>query len=192
MILLKQLEMRGYNVNDYDDFSVSELQLLTENQQLDMLISNSDGHKIYIKYMLSKLGKQKMEEISYELFEERSILEPETDQLMFIVLDEPNETIQKSCEHLYNNRKFYITIHNIRRLLFDITAHKLVPPHRPLSSDEMEDVMREHKITNVHQFPEISRFDPVALAIGLRPGQLCEIIRKSKTALVSKYYRICV
>jgi DNA-directed RNA polymerase subunit H (RpoH/RPB5) len=42
------------------------------------------------------------------------------------------------------------------------------------------------------QFPDISRFDPVAQIIGIRPGQVCEIIRPSKTAISAYYYRICV
>ena len=45
---------------------------------------------------------------------------------------------------------------------------------------------------NEKQWPEISRFDPVAQAIGLRPYQLCKIYRKSPTASVSIYYRLCI
>ena len=40
-------------------------------------------------------------------------------------------------------------------------------------------------------FPDISRSDPVAKAIGIRPGEVCEIIRPSKTAISAPYYRIC-
>ena len=42
------------------------------------------------------------------------------------------------------------------------------------------------------QWPEISRFDPVAQAIGLRPKKVCEITRASETAITSKYYRMCI
>ena len=45
---------------------------------------------------------------------------------------------------------------------------------------------------NDNEFPELSRFDPVAQTIGIRPGQLCEIIRPSKTAISAPYYRICI
>jgi DNA-directed RNA polymerase subunit H (RpoH/RPB5) len=40
--------------------------------------------------------------------------------------------------------------------------------------------------------PEISRFDPLALAIALRPGQVAKFIRNSATALHQDYFRICV
>ncbi|MCK5558294.1 MAG: DNA-directed RNA polymerase subunit H, partial [Candidatus Hydrogenedentes bacterium] len=39
---------------------------------------------------------------------------------------------------------------------------------------------------------DISRFDPVAQAIGLRPGQLCRVMRPSRTAIVAPFYRFCV
>ncbi len=45
---------------------------------------------------------------------------------------------------------------------------------------------------NDGQFPDISRFDPAAQAIGIRPGEVCEIIRPSKTAISAPYYRICI
>ena len=191
-ILLKQLATRGYNVSDYEDFSVSELRIMILNQQLDMLVSNEEDHKIYVKYILNKVSKPRVEEVADELFEDKAVLSKETDQLMIIALDEPNETLNKTCDHLYDHRNIYVTIHNIRRLLFDITTHRLVPPHRPLSNDEMMEVMKRYRIGDAKQFPEISRFDPVALAVGLRPGQLCEITRHSKTALTSKYYRYCL
>ena len=49
----------------------------------------------------------------------------------------------------------------------------------------------EYNIVDDSQFPKISRFDPVAMAIGIRPEELCKIIRPSKTAIESNYYRIC-
>jgi DNA-directed RNA polymerase subunit H (RpoH/RPB5) len=52
--------------------------------------------------------------------------------------------------------------------------------------------MKKYNIINKGQFPDISRFDPVARVIGLRPGQLCHIVRPSKTAIEANYYRICV
>ena len=51
--------------------------------------------------------------------------------------------------------------------------------------------MKRYNITDKVQFPNISRFDPVARAIGLRPGQVCGITRPSKTSIESNYYRIC-
>ena len=47
-------------------------------------------------------------------------------------------------------------------------------------------------IIQPEELPEISRFDPVSLAIGLKPGDICKILRESKTAINGVYYRYCV
>ena len=51
--------------------------------------------------------------------------------------------------------------------------------------------VKKYNILNEKQFPEIGRFDPVAQAIGLRPNQLCEITRSTRTSITTKYYRLC-
>ena len=81
---------------------------------------------------------------------------------------------------------------NIKRLQFNILEHALVPPHRVMNEDEVKVIMQKYNITDKTQFPEISRFDPVSQVIGLRPGNVCEILRPSKTAIVANYYRVCV
>jgi DNA-directed RNA polymerase subunit H len=85
-----------------------------------------------------------------------------------------------------------IVIQSIKRLQFNLLEHVLVPPHRVLTNDEVIQVKNKYNIMDDSQFPDISRFDPVAQVIGIRPGQVCEIIRPSKTAINSYYYRICV
>ena len=49
-----------------------------------------------------------------------------------------------------------------------------------------------YNIMKDEEFPYLQRFEPVAKAIGIRPGEVCEILRPSKTAVVAPYYRICV
>ena len=62
-----------------------------------------------------------------------------------------------------------------------------------LSQDEKADFLSRYKIQDeVVQIPEISRFDPVAQAIILKPGEICSILRPSKTAITSMFYRICI
>ena len=57
---------------------------------------------------------------------------------------------------------------------------------------EVEIMMKRYNIISKTQLPDISRFDPVARVIGLRPGQVCHIIRPSKTAIEANYYRVCI
>jgi DNA-directed RNA polymerase subunit H (RpoH/RPB5) len=57
---------------------------------------------------------------------------------------------------------------------------------------EVKEIIKKYNISDRSLLPDISRFDPVARAIGLRPGNVCHIIRPSKTAIETNYYRICV
>ena len=86
----------------------------------------------------------------------------------------------------------FIIIENIKYLQFNILKHTLVPEHLVMSEAQVENIINKYNITDKIQFPDISRFDPVARAIGLRPGQVCHIIRPSKTSIKTNYYRICV
>jgi DNA-directed RNA polymerase subunit H (RpoH/RPB5) len=149
-------------------------------------------NKIYIRYYLAKtLRPQNIQEIIDDLFNLEEIL-TKSDTLMMIIKDDMNETMNNLLNHIWEQDGILIVIQSIKRLQFNILEHILVPPHRVLSSDEVAQVKTKYNIINDSQFPDISRFDPVAQVIGIRPGQVCEIIRPSKTAINSLYYRICV
>lgn len=193
------MEQQGYAVQDYANFSVNEVNSMLQNKQLDMLIEKKEEdpltkrkNKIYIRYYLSKtLRPQNIQEILDDLFHLEEILTKE-DTLMIIVKDDMNETITNLLKHIWEQDGIFVVIQSIKRLQFNILEHVLVPPHRVLTKDEVLEIKNRYNIIDDSQFPDISRFDPVAQVIGIRPGQVCEIIRPSKTAITSYYYRICV
>jgi DNA-directed RNA polymerase subunit H (RpoH/RPB5) len=112
--------------------------------------------------------------------------------LFIIIKDEINETLTNELKHIWETDGIFIVIENIKRLQFNILDHDLVPEHSIVNESEVIEIMKKYNITDKIQFPDISRFDPVSRAIGLRPGQLCHIVRPSKTAIKANYYRICV
>ena len=75
--------------------------------------------------------------------------------------------------------------------MYNILTNKLVPTHEIINETRKRELAEEYNIVAESQWPEISRFDPVAIAIGLRPGEVVEIERASPTALITKYYRLC-
>ena len=101
---------------------------------------------------------------------------------------------------LYKGRKIFEPTDNltrplkdlVRESIFNILEHSYVPKHRVMSEEEQNELFERLNITSSEELPEISRFDPVAKAIGLRPGQLCHIERKSPTAFKTDFYRYCV
>ncbi|KXB08900.1 hypothetical protein AKJ59_00385 [candidate division MSBL1 archaeon SCGC-AAA385M02] len=70
--------------------------------------------------------------------------------------------------------------------------HDLVPKHRVLTNEENTAFRKKYNVMNDEQIPTISRFDPVSLALCLRPGEICEITRPSRTSVTSTFYRICI
>ena len=112
--------------------------------------------------------------------------------MLIIIADEPNDCMKAKLEYIYEYEKIFVVIHNIKRLQFNILEHELVPKVRVLDENETKEVFATYNISSHKQLPEISRFDPLALAICMKPKEVCEIIRNSMTALHTKYYRVCV
>jgi DNA-directed RNA polymerase subunit H (RpoH/RPB5) len=192
-ILINQLKQRGFQTDEYSHFNSNELHAMIQNEQLDMLLSKDD-EKLYVRYLIKKQVKTKnLDELVSELFEsEDAVLNPETDQLLIITKMNVNDTLRNWVELKYNSEKIFVSIINIDSLMFNVLEHKLVPTHRVLSKEEKDRFCKQYFIKTDKQVPEISRFDPVAMAIGLRPGEICEIERTSSTSIHSTYYRICV
>ena len=187
-------ENLGYNTSDYSNFSINEIDAMFSNDQLDMLIQQKKGtKKVYIKYYLKskQIRPQNLDNIIDDLFYIENVLTKE-DDLIVIVDDEPNETITNKMEYLFNKDGIFVVVHNLQRLQFNILEHDLVPDMRIMKEEEIPEFMTKHNLKIRQQLPQIGRFDPSALALCLRPGNIIEITRDSITAIKTKYYRVCV
>ena len=197
--ILELMEKQGYNVNDYSNFSINEVNSMKQNNQLDMLLEKKDidpitkkKQKIYIRFYLTKMIRPaNIQEMIDDLFNLEEILTKD-DTLFIISKDEMNETIISELKQIWEKDGIFIVIENIKRLQYNILDHTLVPEHVIINETEVNEVMKKYNIVNKTEFPDISRFDPVARVIGLRPGNICKITRPSKTAIKTNYYRICV
>ncbi len=191
-ILLEILKDRGFHVEDWSDFSVTEIQAMYNNKELDMLLENpTTNKKMYVKYHLAtRLGSSHIYDYVDDLFDIEDVLSAD-DDLIIISKDKTNLTIRDLVEQLFIKDKKFVNIYNLHDYLFNILEHEMQPTFRILSDDEKQQIMKRYNITKDKEFPDISRFDPVSQAIGVRPGELIEIIRSSPTAVNSLYYRIC-
>jgi hypothetical protein len=65
--ILELLSENDYDVDNYMDFSINEIDAMSNNSQLDMLIQHSNGtKKVYVKYSLQTKQirwQQNLEEI---------------------------------------------------------------------------------------------------------------------------------
>ena len=192
------LKRQGFNVADYDSFSIHEVNAMYQAKQMDMLFKKEDGSKkTYVKYHSGK-GIQIEKSIRpvsiYEYIEDLFTLEDiltKGDDLIIIINDEPNETIEKTLRHIWEQDKIFVNVISMKRLQYNILEHALVPPHTVLSKEDALAVRVKYNIMADKQMPDISRFSPVAQLIGIRPGDICKIVRPSKTAIETEFYRIC-
>jgi DNA-directed RNA polymerase subunit H (RpoH/RPB5) len=197
--ILALMDKQGYNIDDYSNFSINEVNSMKQNNQLDMLLEKKEENpttkrknKIYIRFYLTKMIRPaNIQEMIDDLFNLEEILTKE-DTLFIITKDEMNETIISELKHIWEKDGIFIVIENIKRLQYNILNHSLVPEHTFISDKDVDEVMKKYNIKNKTEFPDISRFDPVARVIGLRPGNVCKIIRPSKTAITTEYYRVCI
>ena len=201
--ILEILEDSNYDVSDYKEFSMHELHSIIQNNQLDMIVSreNEDephtGKKVMIHFyeLLNKNNKtlrdKNIDNLIEEYFYIQNILQA-NDRLIIVVNDDPNDTLVNYLKLQWEKNNILINVISLKRLQFNILKHKMVPQHKLLSSKDKDDFFKKYNIVNNNQIPEISRFDPVAQVIGIKPNEVCEIIRPSKTAIESTYYRTCV
>jgi DNA-directed RNA polymerase subunit H (RpoH/RPB5) len=192
--MIELLDSQQYDISGYDKFSIHEIDAMLSNSQLDMLVTHkTKSQKIYVKYYLSakQIRPTNLDEIIEDLFEIENILSKQ-DTLIIITEDEPNDTIVTKMKYLFDQDGIFVVIHNINRLQYNILNHRLVPSCSILEENEIEELKQTYNIRHMMQLPEISRFDPQALALCIRPGQICRFQRESATALTYNYYRICV
>jgi len=193
--ILQLLSRQGMDVSNYTDYGVAEVQTMYANNQLDMLLTTEkDVHparKVYVKYYLAKtLRRENINNMIDDLFYIEQVLMP-TDTLIIVMKQEVNDTVIGILNEIWEKDRIFIVVHSLDRLQFNILEHQYVPEHVVLTEAEQEEVLKKYNITDTKQMPSISRYDPVALAIGLRPGQICRITRSSKTSVTTYFYRYC-
>lgn len=185
---------QDYNVDDYKEFSLHEIDAMFKNDQLDMLIQhNTNNTKTYVKYVLTTkpVRSQQIDTYIEDLFSVEEVLN-KNDTLIIILFEEPSENVLKHIKTIYKNEGIFVVIHTISRLQFNVLEHELVPQMFILDDTEIAELKKKYNLQDIKKLPEINRFDPQALAMSMRPGQVGMFKRESVTALNYNYYRICI
>jgi len=198
--ILALLDQQGFDTTEYNNFGVNEIHAMYTNKdvpkQLDMMMTANQGtiksKSVYIKYHLGKtLRVENIQDYVDDLFNIEQILKKESDMLVIVIKQDMNQTLMNILNEFWDRNGIFIVLFSLDRLQFNILEHQYVPKHVILNEDERKELFKRYNITDVKNLPDISRFDPVAQAIGMRPGDICKIERPSKTAVISNYYRYC-
>ena len=170
---------------------MNEVHAMNTNKQLDMLVVTETGQKAYVKHHLGKpLRRDNITEYVDDLYHLEKTLTKQ-DSLIIVMKSEMNDTNVATLSQIWEQDGIHIVIFSLDRLQFNILEHAYVPKHTILTDAETQQMMAKYNITHPDMLPNISRYDPVAMAMGMRPGQVCRIDRFSKTAVSTPYYRIC-
>ena len=207
--LLDYLTRRGFDTAELMQFSKNEIEAMVKKETMDFMVSTlpetQPSRKIYVKYMPYKqsLTTGIVSNIIDDLFDGEakvSELEPEvsldrkTDSVIIVGSENFNDKMKAFVASLFETQGIYISIFSIHSLQYNILEHKLQPEvERILTAEELESLKKEYNFLDAKtQLPEISRFDPLAMSIFLRPGEVVKFMRKSRTAITTPYYRYCI
>jgi DNA-directed RNA polymerase subunit H (RpoH/RPB5) len=210
--LLQILASLDYNTVDYETFTINEIDAMYVNGKMDMLLyrlpntlddklppseqMDTAKPKVYVRYFISTkqtkiIRPEDVDNVVHDLYSISNVLN-KSDTLIIVMDGEPNTSLMTHLDMLFNRYGIFIVVHNLKRLQFNLLKHELVPKVSVLSDTEADEVRKKYNIQHLGQLPEISRYDPMALAICLRPKQICKIERRSITAVNYEYYRVCV
>jgi DNA-directed RNA polymerase subunit H len=205
-ILLEMLEERGYDVKHYQNFTVDEINIkfnqfhkdkgssLPECGALDLLLEKEGLPKTYVKYRLDRYRANKpILKLIDRIYSEEEGLLKTGDTLILIVIENINQMVnlEKSLADLYDEYGYFVQVFNLDILQNNITKLNIVPKHRLLSKTEIKKLLEKYN-AKPEDLPTIKRLDPIAKYYAMRPGDICEILRKTETSGIGYYYRHCV
>jgi len=211
-VILTMLKDRGFNIESYNSYSSDDLNILSEQGNskiyssseigpLDILVKKTleggEEETLFVKYRLDKFKKTKsLEQQILDIY--NSILKKE-ETLIIIHLDniefkpvKKESNVELFIDDLYVKYDYFVQLYGIKNLLFDIRKHFTVPEHKLLTKKQQKKLFIKYNIKDNSNFPTIRREDPQAKFIGLKPGEICHILKPSLTNIYSDYYRMCV
>lgn len=190
--LLEYLDNRECDIGDYKNFSYTELVEMCKCKELDFIVGKKKGNKkIFIKHLLTSSLPNIMNLVT-EIYDIEKILDAKNeDEIIFVITGKISKNMKQFKNKLFNTKNIFITFYNYKNHIYNILNHSYVPKHIILKKKEKEEILEKFNITKNKELPEIDVYDPIAIRIGLRPGDICKIYRDTTTSIISKYYRYC-
>jgi DNA-directed RNA polymerase subunit H (RpoH/RPB5) len=202
--LIKMLKTRKMDASAYENFNQEELKKMLHQSlidksfinpeigPLDMILKNRHNTTTYIKYRLDKIKTARAIESFIEQIY-KTQLKP-TDNLVIIAHEKiniPGSSFETMLNNFYNQKGYFVQIISLTQLLINIVEHRDVPKHEVITEVEKKELLEKYYI-NESNLPNILRDDPMAVYLGLTPGEIVRILRPSPTSGTYISYRICV
>ena len=198
--IIYYLKKLGYNTENFDSFTISEINAMKQTSEKNNLINdsllnfeveNENKSCKVVYYLKNSIKKSILLDIVFDYYdydEEKK----KNNTIIIILLGNINDTSINAVKELWDKYNEYCALFSISTLQYNILEHSYVPKHEKLNETEKDRFLQKYNITKLSQIPEISMFDPVAKVILLKPDEICKITRNDKTSFESEYYRACV
>jgi DNA-directed RNA polymerase subunit H (RpoH/RPB5) len=197
--IIYYLTEMGFDCSAYERFSMEELDAIQKSNNLDFMVLKEE-EKCYVRYMTedantknpaNSVKKLNISNIIDTMFMQEGVLN-EKDTLVLITNEYSVDSIHKALKNIWELKQIYVVLFDLKQLQLNVLKHRLVPKHVKLSASEKTELYQSLNIEEDRQLPEISRFDPVAKTLFLRPGEVCRITRFDKISYTNEFYRVCV
>jgi DNA-directed RNA polymerase subunit H (RpoH/RPB5) len=202
--ILEILNDRGYDVDAHKGISPEEIFRLAVSSQSLLRItalkrpdSGAPMERALVIYWVegnyrakadSELEKLKPEEgpAGPEHFN------PETDELIVLLSEPFHDNFHALAIKEYIQSKSRINFFALKNLVSNPAKHMFVPPHKKLSDEERDAVIKSIHMKSRFEFPHIKfHVDMQTRVLGLVHGDVVEIRRPSETCGEYIYYRVC-
>lgn len=180
--ILEMLTDRGISIGDVQKQHLSD-------------VLGTDPFKQIVEVMVENIKIVYYTPLKFKLSDVRKVLEEDAsgehkyDMHILVLNEQPTQNHVKALHEI----GLPLEIHLMKRLMFNITKHQLVPKHEVIRSKKViDELVEKYKLKNKYQFPIILKSDPIAMYYGLKPGELVKITRTSESAGQYVMYRCCL
>lgn len=186
--VLEMLADRNFIIPKEEQISFEEFDIrYKNNKNINIFIdSNNDKlGKVYVYFQNKSLAKSELKNILAKLIEEY-----EDDNIKLIILLKEDRGLSTITKEINKDEYKNVEVFMNKYMMFNITHHQLVPKHIILNESEEQELLTKFSTTK-NKLPKILKTDPIAKYYGMKPNQICKIIRKSPEVGEAFYYRIC-
>jgi len=183
---IEMLSDRGITIPPDEIITFEQFCIKYDNNNMDIYIDDTIKNIKYYVHFHNEIKNFSKADLKNIMSKVISKYEDENINLILILKEKENSAISKELtKDIYDKVEVFLR----KNMVFNITQHSFVPRHILLSTEEEKKVVTKY-FTTKSKLPKISKNDPVAKYYGLKPDQVCKIIRKSPEVGESIYYRL--
>ncbi len=171
--VIEMLEDRGFTLDpQLNCDKINDFKTMYNEKRCDILVK--EPKPCYVKFVL--IHKVRPNILREHINQIREKLIDEEDELILVIKNKPNSTLLKITKEFKNIQIFWL-----RNLIINITRHALNPKFRKLAEPEVEGILKKYHLNSRFLLPIMLNDDPVSKYFGFKTGNVCEVVRNSKT-----------